>query len=66
VRRPGDLDCGSALLPEDPFQQAKVDDIARLAYTRLAHEGGFDLASRPRVRRWISRCEESLKRQPAS
>ncbi len=37
-----------------------IADIALLAYTRLAHEGGFDLASRPRTRAWISRCEEKL------
>lgn len=43
-----------------------VADIALLAYTRLAHEGGFDLGSRPDVRRWISRCEDYLKLQPAS
>jgi glutathione S-transferase len=43
-----------------------VADIALLAYTRLAHEGGFDLGSRPGVRRWISRCEDSLNLQPAS
>ncbi len=120
---------GSALLPEDPFAQAKVDevlfweqysqgpyiattryhvvylgrslgereawrvergeraldlmermlrgrdwfvggvltvaDIALLAYTRLAREGGFDLGPRPGVRTWIRRCEETLKLQPA-
>lgn len=35
-------------------------DIALLAYTRLAHEGGFDLSSRPHVRAWISACEQTL------
>src|SRR5579871_1895954 len=29
-------------------------DIALLAYTRVAHEGGFDLAGHPAVRRWIA------------
>jgi len=43
-----------------------VADIALLAYTRLAHQGGFDLASRPAVQRWISRCERALNLQPAS
>jgi glutathione S-transferase len=121
---------GSALLPEDPFLQAKVDevlfweqyshepyiattryhvvylgrslgereawrvergeraldlmermlrgraffvgdtmtiaDVALLAYTRLAHEGGFDLASRPEVRAWIRRCEDILELEPAA
>jgi glutathione S-transferase len=37
-----------------------VADIALLAYTRLAHEGGFDLASRGHVRSWIARCESEL------
>jgi glutathione S-transferase len=35
-------------------------DIALLAYTRLAHEGGFDLGRYPSVRRWISDAEKSL------
>jgi glutathione S-transferase len=38
-----------------------IADIAVLAYTRLAHEGGFDLAERPGVRKWIARCEDSLR-----
>jgi glutathione S-transferase len=43
-----------------------VADIALLAYTRLAHEGGFDLGPRPNVRAWIGRCEEVLGLQPAN
>ena len=39
----------------------KIADIALLAYTRVAHEGGFDLTSRPKLRDWISRCEAKLK-----
>jgi glutathione S-transferase len=35
-------------------------DIASLAYTRVAHEGGFDLAGYDSVRRWIAECEERL------
>jgi glutathione S-transferase len=42
-----------------------IADIALLAYTRLAHEGGFDLSSRPNVRAWIARCEGALGLQPA-
>lgn len=42
-----------------------IADIALLAYTRLAHEGGFDLAPRPRVRAWIRRCEDRLGLAPA-
>jgi glutathione S-transferase len=39
---------------------ATIADIAVLAYTRLAHEGGFDLAERPGIRKWIARCEANL------
>lgn len=35
-------------------------DIALLAYTRVAHEGGFDLADYGVVRRWIGDCENAL------
>lgn len=37
-----------------------IADIALLAYTRLAGEGGFELASRPNVTRWIAACEDKL------
>ncbi|MCZ6460204.1 MAG: glutathione S-transferase family protein [Gammaproteobacteria bacterium] len=37
-----------------------IADIALLAYTRLAAEGGFNLAARPQVRAWIERCEGQL------
>jgi glutathione S-transferase len=36
-------------------------DIALVAYTRVAHEGGFDLARFPRVVGWIARTETELK-----
>jgi glutathione S-transferase len=42
-----------------------IADIALLAYTRLAHEGGFDLSGRPEVRSWIGRCEKALGLTPA-
>ena len=35
-------------------------DISLLAYTRLAHEGGFDLDEFPAVQAWIARCEREL------
>jgi len=41
-------------------ERLSVADIALLPYTRLAHEGGFDLASRPAIRDWIARCEMDL------
>jgi glutathione S-transferase len=122
------LACGSRLLPDDPYGQAKVDewlfweqnsheffvagarfqmvylgrskeqreplrvergeqalafmdgtladrpfltgntftiaDIALVAYTRLAGEGGFDLSTRTNVGAWIGRCEQALGLQP--
>lgn len=41
-----------------------IADIALVAYTRLAHEGGFDLRSRRAVRRWIASVEALLGLQP--
>ncbi len=35
-------------------------DIALVAYTRWAHEGGFDLAPYPRLRAWIARVERDF------
>ncbi|WP_420403376.1 glutathione S-transferase family protein [Nisaea sp.] len=37
-----------------------IADISLLAYTRLAGEGGFDLAGRPKLGAWIARCESEL------
>lgn len=35
-------------------------DIALVAYTRVAHEGGFDLAPYPAVSGWVSRVEQAV------
>ena len=35
-------------------------DVALVAYTRMAHEGGFDLEPYPAVRAWIGRVETGL------
>src|SRR4051812_4437455 len=35
-------------------------DVALLAYTRTAHEGGFDLGGHAAVRRWIGDAGEAL------
>ncbi|HWE44986.1 MAG TPA: glutathione S-transferase family protein [Caulobacteraceae bacterium] len=74
-RAPGDLDPklwdrGSAALLrlEDalirsPYlvgEQLSLADIALVAYTRLAGEGGFDLSHYPAVGRWIARVEHDL------
>ncbi|MGB8603604.1 glutathione S-transferase family protein [Bradyrhizobium sp.] len=39
-------------------------DISLLAYTRLAHEGGFHLGGYGAVRRWIGETERSLGLPP--
>lgn len=36
-------------------------DVALVAYTRVAHEGGFDLARYPHVQAWVKRVEAALK-----
>jgi glutathione S-transferase len=40
-------------------------DVSLLAYTRVAHEGGFDLGDYPSVRRWIGATEQVLGLAPA-
>ena len=35
-------------------------DIALVAYTRVAHEGGFDLTGYPSVAAWVKRVETSI------
>jgi len=40
-------------------------DVSLLAYTRMAHEGGFDLAPRRSLRRWITEAEQELDLTPA-
>ncbi len=36
-------------------------DVALVAYTRWAHEGGFDLGEFPAVERWVRRIESDLE-----
>ncbi|MDB5440034.1 MAG: glutathione S-transferase [Caulobacteraceae bacterium] len=35
-------------------------DVSLVAYTRVAHEGGFDLAGYPAVQAWVRRVESAL------
>ncbi|MGU3385319.1 glutathione S-transferase family protein [Methylobacterium sp. D53M] len=35
-------------------------DVALVAYTRMAHEGGFDLTDYPAIRAWVGRVETGL------
>ena len=55
----------SWLMDRDWFVSGRMSiaDIALLAYTRLAHEGGFDLSERPRVVAWIDRSVAELSIQ---
>jgi glutathione S-transferase len=39
-----------------------IADIALMPYSRLAHEGGFDLSRRRHLTAWITRCENALGR----
>jgi glutathione S-transferase len=47
-------------------EACSLADIALLAYTRVAHEGGFDLGKYAAVRRWIGESERRLGLSPAS
>ncbi len=40
-------------------------DIALVAYTRVAHEGGFDLSAFPAVKAWVRRVEKRLDLEAA-
>lgn len=51
-------------LAEAPFlvgEAVSLADVALVAYTRVAHEGGFDLADYPAVKGWVARVEAALK-----
>ena len=57
-----------AWLAASPFlvdRHLTLADICLVAYTRLAHEGGFDLARYPAVRDWVGRVEAALHLEPA-
>jgi len=51
-------------LADGPFlvgDAATLADVALVAYTREAHDGGFNLADYPRVQAWVARVETALK-----
>lgn len=55
-------------LSDEPFiagADFTLADIALVAYTRVAHEGGFDLNAFPEVRGWIRRVEKRLDLEAA-
>jgi glutathione S-transferase len=41
-------------------EAVSLADVALVAYTRWAHEGGFDLAAYPAVKAWVGRVEAAL------
>ena len=41
-------------------EEPTLADVALVAYTRMAHEGGFDLSGYPAVQAWIARVETAL------
>ncbi|NWG54384.1 MAG: glutathione S-transferase family protein [Hydrogenophilaceae bacterium] len=50
-------------LKETPYlvgDALSLADVACVAYTRVAHEGGFDLAKFPAVKAWVARVERDL------
>jgi glutathione S-transferase len=47
----------SAFLAGDALSLA---DVALVAYTRMADQGGFDLGAYPNVKAWIGRVEDAL------
>jgi glutathione S-transferase len=54
------LETGLAATPFLVGHAPTLADVALVAYTRLAHEGGFDLAAYPAVKAWVARVEQAL------
>ncbi len=57
IQRLEDGLAGSSFLVGEALTLA---DVSLVAYTRMAHEGGFDLAAYPKVRAWIERVDRAL------
>ncbi|HXA38661.1 MAG TPA: glutathione S-transferase family protein [Phenylobacterium sp.] len=55
------LEDGLAAAPFLVGACVSLADVALVAYTRVAHEGGFELGPYPRVQAWIARVEAALK-----
>lgn len=50
-------------LKDTPFlvgEAVTLADVALVAYTRVAHEGGFSLDLYPAVKAWVARVEQAL------
>lgn len=51
-------------LQETPFlvkRTLSLADVALVAYTRVAHQGGFELSLYPAVKAWVGRVEAALR-----
>jgi glutathione S-transferase len=51
-------------LQDMPFlvgAKLSLADVALVAYTRVAHEGGFSLDGYPAVKAWVGRVEQALR-----
>ena len=55
------LEGGLGLSPFLVGEAVSLADVALVAYTRVAHEGGFDLGDYPAVAAWVKRVEAALK-----
>ena len=55
------LEDGLADMPFLVGASVSLADVALVAYTRMAGDGGFDLAKYPRVQAWIGRVERTLR-----
>jgi glutathione S-transferase len=51
-------------IPYFVAERYTIADIALYAYTHVADEGGFDLASYPSVRKWLERVREQPRHVP--
>src|SRR6185369_6448706 len=58
------LEDGLAASPFLVGSTPSLADVALVAYTRVAHDGGFDLANYPRVKAWVGRVEQALNIGP--
>ena len=54
------IEDGLAASPYLVGERLSLADVACVAYTRVAQEGGFELAAYPKVRDWIGRVEAEL------
>ena len=54
------LEIGLAATPFLVGEEVSLADVALVAYTRMAGDGGFDLSGYPTVTAWIARVERAL------